>query len=134
MDIQDMRRARLAKLIKDFFGGSQAQFIDKTNENQSEISALLNTKKSFGEKKARKIEEKCGLPIYWLDGDVAHSGSAGDMVRGKGTELADLSNVAQLIVLYEQSTKDGKKQILKMAQDAEKLASSRNSPKVKNKR
>ncbi|WP_136419953.1 hypothetical protein [Herbaspirillum sp. ST 5-3] len=69
MDIQDIRRARLAQLIQERYG-SQAQFIEQTNENQGEVSALLRDK-SFGEKKARKLEKKCGLPAYWLDGDMA---------------------------------------------------------------
>ncbi len=65
MQIQDIRRARLAQLIRENYE-SQADFVTKTGENQGEISALLKTK-SFGEKKARKIESECGLPTGWLD-------------------------------------------------------------------
>lgn len=64
MTIIQNRRARLAQLIEQY--GSQAEFVRKTGENQGEISALLKTK-SFGEKKARKLEEKVGLPAGWLD-------------------------------------------------------------------
>lgn len=66
MNIQSIRRARLAQLIRDRFDGSQAKFVETTGENQGEVSALLRDK-SFGEKKARKIESKCGLPHGWLD-------------------------------------------------------------------
>jgi hypothetical protein len=60
------RRLRLKLLIKEKFNGSQAEFVTRTGQNQGEVSALLKTK-SFGETKARKIEQECGLPIDWLD-------------------------------------------------------------------
>ncbi|PUA17297.1 S24 family peptidase [Glaciimonas sp. PCH181] len=66
MDIQEIRRVRLAQLIDAEYGGSQAAFVEATGENQGEVSGLLKTK-SFGEKKARKLELKCELPIGWLD-------------------------------------------------------------------
>lgn len=66
MEIQDIRRARLAQLIDERYEGSQSKFIERTGENQSEVSALLRHK-SFGEKKARKIEVKAELPVGWLD-------------------------------------------------------------------
>jgi len=66
MNIQAIRRSKLAQLIRDRFGGSQAKFVEITGENQGEVSALLRDK-SFGEKKARKIEGKCGLASGWLD-------------------------------------------------------------------
>lgn len=66
MNIQAIRRARFAQLIRDRYDGSQAKFVETTGENQGEVSALLRDK-SFGEKKARKIESKCGLSHGWLD-------------------------------------------------------------------
>lgn len=78
MNIQSIRRARLAQLIRDRFDGSQAKFVDTTGENQGEVSALLRDK-SFGEKKARKIESKCSLSHGWLDmieGDLDAQGQS----------------------------------------------------------
>lgn len=66
MEIQDIRRARLAQLIRERYDGSQARFIDETGENQSEVSGLLRLK-SFGERKARKLETKCKVPVGWFD-------------------------------------------------------------------
>jgi 3,4-dihydroxy 2-butanone 4-phosphate synthase/GTP cyclohydrolase II len=66
MEIQDIRRARLAQLIRERYDGSQARFVDETGENQGEVSGLLRTK-SFGERKARKLEAKCQVPAGWLD-------------------------------------------------------------------
>ena len=65
MQTTDIRRARLAQLIRERYE-SQADFVAKTGANQGEVSALLKNK-SFGEKKARKIEADCGLPAGWLD-------------------------------------------------------------------
>lgn len=103
----------------------------------SAVAALLNIspqnvyaweKRGISNEGLLRSQELIGCDAIWLRDGV------GDMVRSKGAERPDLGDVAQLIVLYEQSTKDGKKQILKMAQDAEKLASSRNLPKVKSRR
>jgi hypothetical protein len=66
MEIQDIRRARLAQLIRERYDGSQARFVDETGEHQSEVSGLMRTK-SFGERKARKLETKCQVPVGWFD-------------------------------------------------------------------
>lgn len=79
MEIQDIRRARLAELIQRY--GSQAKFIDETGENQSEISRLLRDK-SFGERKARKLEVKCNLPSGWFDRPPGSNGLS--VVAGEG--------------------------------------------------
>ncbi len=64
--IVSSRRKRLQSWIDIHYKGVQAAFIEKTGINQGELSALLKTK-SFGEKKARKIEVDCGMPNMWLD-------------------------------------------------------------------
>jgi len=86
MTIQDTRRERLAQLIQEHYE-SQADFVAKTGESQSEISGLLKTK-SFGEKKARKIEARCGLPPGWLDG-IAELASPNNLVKFQRVVLAD---------------------------------------------
>lgn len=76
MEIQDIRRARLSQLINERYDGSQAKFIEETGENQGEISGLLRNK-SFGEKKARKLESKSGLERGWLDRPLSLEPAAG---------------------------------------------------------
>lgn len=71
----EIRRARLQRLINDKYK-TQAEFLRQTGENQGEISAILRGVKSFGEKKARKLEEKTGLPAGSLDIPL-ESGSSG---------------------------------------------------------
>jgi phage repressor protein C with HTH and peptisase S24 domain len=60
------RRARLKEWIDSNYKGVVARFIDATDINQGEVSGLLKSK-SFGEKKARSLEEKAGMPYGWLD-------------------------------------------------------------------
>lgn len=94
MEIQEIRRARLAKLIKEQFDGSQAKFVEHTGENQGEVSGLLRSK-SFGERKARKIEAKCDLPVGWLDSlestDIA--GPAKTQGSGEQPVLTIIENI-----------------------------------------
>jgi phage repressor protein C with HTH and peptisase S24 domain len=70
MKIQDSitntRRANLARWIKDHCEGQQAKFVELTGINQGELSSLLKDK-SFGEKKARKLEQQAGMPPLYLD-------------------------------------------------------------------
>jgi hypothetical protein len=56
-------------------------------------------------------QELIGCDAIWLrDG-------TGDMVRGRSTTSADLSDVAQLISLYGQADEKGRRLILDLAQD-----------------
>jgi len=66
MNIQEVRRSRLRQLIREKFNNRQADFVAATEINQGELSSLLKTK-SFGEKKARKIELLVNASPGWLD-------------------------------------------------------------------
>ena len=72
MDIQDIRRKNLEQLIQEKYG-SQAGFVRATGINQGELSAILRGMKSFGEKKARKLEQDAELPPGRLDQAVIGS-------------------------------------------------------------
>ena len=64
--MSDLRRDNLRSWIDKHCDSSQAKFIDQTDINQGELSGLLRDK-SFGEKKARSLEEKAKMPTFWLD-------------------------------------------------------------------
>ena len=75
LDIVATRREQLRLWIAARHDGSQVGFIAACAAmgheiNQGELSGLLKLK-SFGEKKARKLELMAGMPIGYLDG---HSG------------------------------------------------------------
>lgn len=67
MDKEKTRRTNLNALIEDRFNGKQASFVEATGANQGEISTLISGKRTFGERKARKLEKLANLPDGWLD-------------------------------------------------------------------
>jgi len=134
MEIQDVRRYRLKQLIADRYAGSQAKLVEETGENQGEISALLRTK-SFGEKKARKLEQKLGLPLMWLDTMEASEsvtrtefGSAPTAISTAEKAMVSLVWVDQgelvLLTAYRQATELGKSTIMAAAEISEKSSGS----------
>lgn len=69
--LAENRRRQLRRWINDHFGGVQAEFIKSTNDgqtqmNQGELSRLLGNK-SFGEKRARRLEQQAKMPMGYLD-------------------------------------------------------------------
>jgi hypothetical protein len=76
MDKHELRRENFNAVI-DRLGG-QAVFIEKTNMNQGQISALQNGGRNMGEKLARKIEEMLELVPGSLD---VEGGAGQDPIR-----------------------------------------------------
>lgn len=91
-EIAKHRRARLRELVREYFNGSTAELIRAieartgTRPNQGEMSALQreNSGKSFGEKKARNLEDQIGLARGWFDAPGAHQDGA---VTAANTDL-----------------------------------------------
>jgi transcriptional regulator with XRE-family HTH domain len=65
MDIQQNRINNLRRVISKF--SSAAEFGTVTGVSTSYLSQILNKHRNFGEKAARKIEEKAGLKAFSLD-------------------------------------------------------------------
>lgn len=65
-DDVENRRAQLRLWINAHFDGVQAKFVEATDINQGELSGLLKTK-SFGEKRARRLEIQAGMPPKYLE-------------------------------------------------------------------
>jgi len=80
--IVSLRRRRLQEWIDQKFGGRQASLIAdieaRTSQkvNQGELSLILQGKKSFGEKKARKLELQAGMIPGHLDSSSSYEGLA----------------------------------------------------------
>lgn len=62
-----IRAENLKAWIDEYYGGKQAAFIEKTGMNQGELSALINGRRVFGERKARAIEELADMPNMYLE-------------------------------------------------------------------
>ncbi|MEO7579933.1 MAG: hypothetical protein ABIT83_20175 [Massilia sp.] len=128
MDTQDIRRARLAQLIAERYK-SQADFVASTGENQGEISGLLKTK-SFGEKKARKLEVKAGLPQGWLDDASGAPDDAAEHQRQNGFANTSAppwmaAEAHRLLTLYYEADDDGRAEIMNTALDFSRAARQR---------
>lgn len=69
--LREVRRERLRLLLKDY--ATLTEFADVVDESLSYISRLVQDKaegrRSLGEGKARKFEEKLGLARGWFDYD-----------------------------------------------------------------
>jgi SOS-response transcriptional repressor LexA len=60
------RRARLAHLLATRYEGDRARLIAETGLTKGRISQLLSSD-PFGERAARDLEDKLGLPSRWFD-------------------------------------------------------------------
>ena len=60
------RRKRLQEWIELHYHGVQSAFVAAAKVNQGEVSALLKDK-SFGEKRARRLEQQAKMPEGYLD-------------------------------------------------------------------
>lgn len=64
-----MRRTTLRELIKDpRWNGNVSAFARDAQKPASQIQDMLDGRKAFGEKVARQIEQRIGLPLGTLDG------------------------------------------------------------------
>jgi hypothetical protein len=79
MDIYTARREALLELINDEFAGQRSRFCDRVAISESRLAQLLSPTyrdgTAFTEKTARKLEDACGLPHYWLDRNMADGGN-----------------------------------------------------------
>ena len=110
MSITELRRANLRQWIDERCGGRQALFAQTAAVNPGELSALLKNK-SFGEKKARKIEQAAAMPAMWLD--TVHAPSQ-NLQEGKHTMTA-VSTIPEILA----DIKAGKMVIITDAEDRE---------------
>ena len=108
MNITELRRANLRQWIDERCGGRQALFAQTAAVNPGELSALLKNK-SFGEKKARKIEQAAAMPAMWLD--TVHAPSQ-NLQEGKHTMTA-VSTIPEILA----DIKAGKMVIITDAED-----------------
>lgn len=71
MEISDIRRIRLQQIIDEHFKGVQAAFCEKADIDSSYISRIFTAipehRRNIGEKIARKIEDRVGLPPGYMD-------------------------------------------------------------------
>lgn len=71
MNVFEVRRLNLIAHIDEKFDGNRAAFCRATGKNPNLINLVLTDnadyRRNIGEKLARSIEEKAGMPVGWLD-------------------------------------------------------------------
>ncbi len=70
MDMHEHRRKRLAALLQDHYKNDRKKFCDESNLSESRLGQLLSSTyrggQGFGEKAARRLEQRLGLnPLYF---------------------------------------------------------------------
>ena len=115
MNTADLRRHNLRCWIERHHHGQQSHFAAAIALNQGELSGLLNSK-SFGEKKARKIEAAAGMPVGWLDTDHSNLAHPSPSISAKHTTtMTAIAPIPEILA----DIKAGKMVILTDAEDRE---------------
>jgi len=65
-----IRVKNLNRLISTRFGGRQIDFVNAAGVSQSQVAQWISGYRNIGEKAARKIEDRLGLPNLALDQDT----------------------------------------------------------------
>ncbi len=75
-----LRRKALRTLIDDGrWAGNVTAFAKEVGKPQSQVQDMLDGRKAFGEKVARQLESKAGLPAGALDGNQASANLVRDV-------------------------------------------------------
>lgn len=90
------RRKRLQEWIDLHYHGVQSAFIAATGVNQGELSGLLRSK-SFGEKRARRLEQQARMPDGYLDVFASANGVAEPISTYDATPSHPLPNQRQKV-------------------------------------
>ena len=112
MNTTDLRRHNLRQWITQHHNGQQTKFAQAISINQGELSALLKNK-SFGEKKARKIEQAANMPDMWLDQD--HQDRHAPTISQERNTMSHISTIPEILA----DIKAGKMVIITDAEDRE---------------
>lgn len=116
MNPAELRRHNLRLWIKRLHNGKQANFAAETGINPGELSALLN-RKTFGERKARNIEQSAGMPHMWLDEmhDLLPESSPQSPLEKQANPSMNIATIPEILA----DIKAGKMVIITDAEDRE---------------
>lgn len=92
-----IKQSRLKELIDIKFEGKQVLFAEKTGITANLVSRYVRGVKGIGEDMQDRIEDKCGLPINWLDG-VDEAKTYRNTPLKNGYIRFDISCLSKLII------------------------------------
>jgi phage repressor protein C with HTH and peptisase S24 domain len=109
MDIKDIRRFRLRKLVLTRFGGKQSAFADAIGRSASYVARIFSENpahsRNIGESLAREIEKICAVPTGFLDQpltEIERMGAYDPATNPPGTKEFSLPpRLAQKIDAYK---------------------------------
>lgn len=96
--MKSIRVIRLKALIQDDFKGSQKDLSLRSKVSLSQLGQYLGGYRNLGEKTARKIEEACGKPAGWLDGNDGSDEAPSTKITTPTEIPADIQDVINLML------------------------------------
>jgi hypothetical protein len=108
MDITEIRRANLARLVNQ--AGTQRKLAEQTDSDALHVSQMMTGRRNMGDKVARRIEAKLGLPHGWMDAPQAETPAVAEALA---LYRVDPSVQARLLTLFEKLTQDQQEQFIK---------------------
>lgn len=124
MEIQDTRRTRLRLAIKDLAGDNLTALANRAGKPPSQFSDVLSGRKPFGEKLARDIELRLGLPQGWLDESTTTYRDA--KPRGPAPAMPPVTaDELNLLTVYRTADAEAKEVIREQAEQIAKLSKKR---------
>lgn len=133
MDIFDIRRAQLRRLINEVAGGNQSEFAKLTGIKAPQINRWLSSTarepRNITEPSARTIETKSGKPTGWLDDKTPTASGANEPPSPAYIEFN--ANIRSVIEIMKRIGAKEQEKVVWSAQlvEAEYLEATRNSTK-----
>lgn len=78
----EIRRSRLAELIRSRYKGERAGLIAESGLSKGRVAQLLDSEFPFGERAARELERRLGLPSLYFDEVTSDNIEEGPPIRG----------------------------------------------------
>lgn len=111
MDTTAFRRRNLRTIIDDRYEGKLARFAEAYDMPRPNITQLIKGPRAFGSELARRIEEKEGLRLGWMDEEVPLSDQALRIARAvmsltDNNHRAEVESVAMALCAVERHNRD----------------------------
>lgn len=80
--MDSLRRSRLEELIRTRYKGERAGLLREAGLTSGRITQLLDPNEVFGERAARSLEQKLGLPARWFEQETVENTEAAPPPKG----------------------------------------------------
>lgn len=80
--MDEHRRSRLVELLATRYNGDRGVLISESGYTKGRIAQFLSPGEPFGERSARELERRIGLPERWLDREKTNNTEPASAVKG----------------------------------------------------